>query len=185
MCAARLWWLLRWLGHERVAVLNGGLAEWTRVPSRPMSRDVVTLAAGPFAARLRKDWVVSTEQLAPLVEAGLTGRVLCDARGADRFAGQNETIDPVAGHVPGAVSMPFAGNLGPDGRFLSPAQLRQRWTQKLTDPSRTIMMCGSGVSACHNLLALEHAGLAGARLYAGSWSEWIRDPARPVATGAG
>jgi thiosulfate/3-mercaptopyruvate sulfurtransferase len=184
MYASRLWWLLRWLGHERVAVLNGGLAEWRKVPSRPVSRDVVTLVAGSFAARLRKDWVVSTEQLAPLVEAGLSGQVLCDARGADRFAGQNETIDPVAGHVPGASNMPFAANLGPDGRFLSPAQLRERWAQKLMDPSRTIMMCGSGVSACHNLLALEHAGLPGARLYGGSWSEWIRDPARPVAIGS-
>ena len=185
MYAARLWWLLRWLGHERVAVLDGGLAGWTRAPSLPLSRDVVTLVAGPFAARLRKDWVVSSEQLVPLVEAGLGGQTLCDARGADRFAGQNETIDPVAGHVPGARSMPFPGNLGPDGRFLPPAQLRERWATRLANPATAIMMCGSGVSACHNLLALEHAGLSGARLYAGSWSEWIRDPARPVATGAG
>ncbi len=184
MYAARLWWLLRWLGHERVAVLNGGLADWTRVLSRPMSRDVVTVTPGALVPRPRTNWVVSTAELEPLVGAGLAEQALCDARGADRFAGQNETIDPVAGHVPGACNMPFAGNLGPDGRFLSPAQLRDRWTQKLTDPSRTIMMCGSGVSACHNLLAVEHAGLSGARLYAGSWSEWIRDPARPVATGS-
>jgi thiosulfate/3-mercaptopyruvate sulfurtransferase len=109
--------------------------------------------------------------------------VLCDARGADRYAGQNETIDPVAGHVPGALSMPFTGNLGPDGRFLAAAQLRERWAARVGDARRAIMMCGSGVSACHNLLALECAGLHGARLYAGSWSEWIRDPHRPVATG--
>ncbi len=184
MYAARLWWLLRWLGHERIAVLDGGLAEWTKVTSRPMSRDVVALTPHVFVPRQRKHWVVSTAELEPLVAAGLAEQTLCDARGADRYAGQNETIDPVAGHVPGARSMPFPGNLGADGRFLPPAMLRERWAQKLTDPSRTIMMCGSGVSACHNLLALEHAGLAGVRLYAGSWSEWIRDPARPVATGA-
>lgn len=189
MYAARLWWLLRWLGHERVAVLDGGLGEWSKQPAqsqppRPMSRDVATRTPGTFVARLRRTWVVSTGELAPLVATGLPELALCDARGADRFAGQNETIDPVAGHVPGARSMPFPGNLGPDGRFLPPDQLRERWSRSLPDPSQTIMMCGSGVSACHNLLALEHAGLGGARLYAGSWSEWIRDPARPVATGA-
>ena len=183
MYAARLWWLLRWLGHERVAVLDGGFAAWQKNPARPLSRDVVTWAPRVFVPRLHSDWVVSTSELVPLVESGLTEVALCDARGADRFAGQNETIDPVAGHVPGASSMPFAGNLGADGRFLSPAQLRARWSEKLTDSGNAIMMCGSGVSACHNLLALEHAGLRGAKLYAGSWSEWIRDPKRPVALG--
>lgn len=183
MYAARLWWLLRWLGHAQVAVLDGGLTEWTRDKARPLSRDVVSLSPRVFTAHVRRDWVVSTGELLPLVAQGLAGAMLCDARGADRYAGQNETIDPVAGHVPGAHSMPFPGNLAPDGRFLPPAQLRERWSQRLADPSRAIMMCGSGVSACHNLLALEHAGLFGARLYAGSWSEWIRDPARPVATG--
>jgi len=113
------------------------------------------------------------------------GNLLVDARGADRFAGRNETIDPVAGHVPGARNMPFAGNLGADGRFLSAEKLRQRWNTLLGSqpPSALIAMCGSGVTACQNLLALEHAGLGGARLYAGSWSEWIRDPRRPIATG--
>jgi thiosulfate/3-mercaptopyruvate sulfurtransferase len=114
------------------------------------------------------------------------GHLLVDARGAERFAGRGETIDPVAGHVPGARNHPFAGNLGVDGRFLSAEQLRRRWSVVLGSlpPSAMIAMCGSGVTACHNLLALEHAGLAGGRLYAGSWSEWIRDPSRPTAIGS-
>ena len=112
--------------------------------------------------------------------------LLVDARSADRFAGRNETIDPVAGHVPGARNHPFGGNLGADGRFLSADALRARWLTVLGSRASTelVAMCGSGVTACHNLLALEHAGLSGGRLYAGSWSEWIRDPRRPVATGA-
>jgi thiosulfate/3-mercaptopyruvate sulfurtransferase len=114
------------------------------------------------------------------------GTLLVDARGAERFAGRNETIDPVAGHVPGARNHPFTGNVGPDGKFLPVDALRRRWQVMLgaQPASAVIAMCGSGVTACHNLLALEHAGLGGGRLYAGSWSEWIRDPQRPVATGA-
>jgi thiosulfate/3-mercaptopyruvate sulfurtransferase len=113
------------------------------------------------------------------------GNLLVDARGAERFAGRNETIDPVAGHIPGARNHPFTGNLGPDGKFLPAEALRQRWQVLLgaQPASAVIAMCGSGVTACHNLLALEHAGLTGGRLYGGSWSEWIRDPRRPVATG--
>jgi thiosulfate/3-mercaptopyruvate sulfurtransferase len=113
------------------------------------------------------------------------GTLLVDARGAERFAGRNETIDPVAGHVPGARNHPFTANLASDGRFLSAEALRRRWEVLLgSQPAAVVIaMCGSGVTACHNLLALEHAGLGGARLYPGSWSEWIRDPARPVASG--
>jgi thiosulfate/3-mercaptopyruvate sulfurtransferase len=112
-------------------------------------------------------------------------QLLVDARGADRFAGENETLDPVAGHVPGARNHPFAMNLDARGRFLDAAALERRWTERLRGrgAAQVIAMCGSGVTACHNLLALEVAGLPGARLYAGSWSEWIRDPARPVARG--
>ena len=112
--------------------------------------------------------------------------MLIDARGAERFAGRNETIDPVAGHVPGARNLPFLANLGADGKFLAVEELRRRWLTVLGSqaPSAVIAMCGSGVTACHNLLALEHAGLSGGRLYPGSWSEWIRDPRRPVATGS-
>ncbi len=113
------------------------------------------------------------------------GNLLVDARGPERFAGRNETIDPVAGHIPGARNHPFLANLGADGKFLPAPELRARFSTLLgsAPPSALIAMCGSGVTACHNLLALEHAGLAGARLYAGSWSEWIRDPRRPIATG--
>jgi len=181
--ASRLWWLLRWLGHRNVAVLDGGFAAWR--------------AAGlPVEAALREpqvrhfDAVPDTRSLvdAAAVE-DLRQRpqhLLVDARGADRFAGRNEQIDPVAGHIPGARNHPFTANLGPDGRFLPAAELRRRWNTVLGSqpPSALIAMCGSGVTACHNLLALEHAGLSGSRLYAGSWSEWIRDARRPVATGS-
>jgi thiosulfate/3-mercaptopyruvate sulfurtransferase len=128
---------------------------------------------------------VSTAELERMVAAGefaAGGLVLVDARGADRFAGQNETIDPVAGHIPGASNHPFLRNVDPRGRFLPAGELQERWRSTLGNAgaARTIAMCGSGVTACHNLLALEVAGLAGARLYAGSWSEWIRGGARPV-----
>jgi thiosulfate/3-mercaptopyruvate sulfurtransferase len=191
--AARLWWLLRWMGHERVAVLNGGFAAWQEAG---LPTDTAPAGRSPrtFTPRSVKGQVVSTAELERALQAGelASGRsVLVDARAADRFAGQNETIDPVAGHIPGARNHPFARNLDAQGRFLSTAELRARWeatsddaaTGK-TDAARVIAMCGSGVTACHNLLALEIAGLRGARLYAGSWSEWIRDPARPVARGA-
>lgn len=182
MFAARAWWLLRWLGHERVAVLDGGLPAWTAAGG-----ELVATAPQPvprrFVARLRPGLAVD----AAGVEGGLAdGSIrLVDARGADRFEGRNETLDPVAGHVPGAVNHPFAANLGADGRLLPPAVLRERWLGTLggREPRELVAMCGSGVSACVGLLALEHAGLHGARLYPGSWSEWIRDPARPVATG--
>jgi len=184
MYAARLWWLLRWMGHAAVAVLNGGFAAWQAaglpVSDRPAARPARTFVAHPEPARL-----VSTQQLLELLHGGSLQRgeqMLIDARGADRFAGQNETLDPVAGHIPGAHSAPFAGNLDAHGHFLPAAALRARWQQRLQalSPADVISMCGSGVTACHNLLALEHAGLPGGRLYAGSWSEWIRDPARPV-----
>ncbi len=187
MYAARLWWLLRWLGHDGVAVLNGGLAAWERrglpLESRPAAR-----AARAFVARLHPDMTVSTGEVAAALKAGALASgamLLVDARGADRFAGENETLDPVAGHVPGARNHPFAGNQDSDGRFLDAAQLRTRWQATLAGASAAdvVAMCGSGVTACHNLLALELAGLSGARLYGGSWSEWISDPARPVARG--
>jgi len=190
--AARLWWLLRWAGHEPVAVLDGGLAAWQQagLPLETTTQVGRKSLAGSrtFVPRPRADAVVSTAELERIVAAGeLTSgrRVLVDARGADRFAGENETLDPVAGHVPGARSQPFVRNLDANGRFLGPAELRERWRAALGDQAtapQVISMCGSGVTACHNLLAL--AGLPGARLYAGSWSEWIRDGRRPVARGA-
>ena len=182
MYAARLWWLLRWLGHERVSVLNGGLAAW-RAAGLPLQATVAPRSARQFVARPSLAGAVTTAQLERELSSGQI--LLLDARGADRFAGENETIDPVAGHVPGARNQPFALNLGNDGRMRPAAALGAMWRTVLgvTPPAQVVAMCGSGVTACHNLLALELAGLPGARLYAGSFSEWIRDPKRKVATG--
>jgi thiosulfate/3-mercaptopyruvate sulfurtransferase len=187
--AARLWWLLRWLGHEQVAVLNGGWAAWERA-GLPLDTAATVRAPRRFTAAPAVGLVVTTAALAQALAAGALARrelTLVDARSAERFAGQNETLDPVAGHIPGARNHPFSGNLDAHGRFLSAPELRRSWADTLRGrPVQSLIaMCGSGVTACHNLLALEAAGLAGARLYAGSWSEWIRDPARPVARGAG
>lgn len=177
--AARLWWLLRFLGHSRAAVLNGGLAAW-RSAGLPVTASMTPRATRRFQGEPQLAQVASTAEVAQGLERG--GIVLIDARAADRFAGSNETLDPVAGHVPGARNHPFTRNLDSEGRFLAPAELARLWRATLAGaaPERVVSMCGSGVTACHNLLALELAGLAGARLYAGSWSEWIRDPARPV-----
>jgi thiosulfate/3-mercaptopyruvate sulfurtransferase len=181
--AARLWALMRWVGHRKVAVLNGGFAAWVAA-GLPVSAAVDTRTPARFIPCISTLGTLSTQE----VERALAERqiLLVDARGADRFAGENETIDPVAGHIPGARNVPFMGNLDPQGRFLGAAALRSRWQEVLgtQQPSDIVSMCGSGVTACHNLLALEIAGLAGARLYPGSWSEWIRDPARPIARGA-
>jgi thiosulfate/3-mercaptopyruvate sulfurtransferase len=186
--AARLWWLLRWLGHRQVAVLDGGFAAWEGA-GLALETAATVRAPRRFTAAPAAGLVVTTAALAPAVAAGALTRgelTLVDARSADRFAGQNETLDPVAGHIPGARNHPFSGNLDAHGRFLSAPELRRCWADTLRErPAATLIaMCGSGVTACHNLLALEAAGLAGARLYAGSWSEWIRDPALPVARGA-
>jgi thiosulfate/3-mercaptopyruvate sulfurtransferase len=181
--ASRLWWLARWVGHDAVAVLDGGLQAWIAAGG-PLDRAVSAPRRGTFVLQARADRTIE----APDVERGLAdgSLVVVDARAADRFEGRNETIDPVAGHVPGARNHPFAANLGPDGRFLAPAALRALWQSTLggADPRSVAVMCGSGVTACHDLLALEHAGLPGARLYPGSWSEWIRDAGRGVARGA-
>jgi thiosulfate/3-mercaptopyruvate sulfurtransferase len=181
--AARLWWLLRWIGCRCVAVLDGGIAAW-RAAGLPLESIVKTPAPRVLPVAVNSGAWVGSEQVDELRLRPQT--VLVDARGAERFAGRNETIDPVAGHVPGARNHPFLANLGTDGKFLDAAELRRRWLIVLGSqpPSALIAMCGSGVTACHNLLALEHAGLPGARLYAGSWSEWIRDVQRPIATGA-
>jgi thiosulfate/3-mercaptopyruvate sulfurtransferase len=180
--AARLWWLARWIGLRNVAVLDGGIAAW-RAAALPLDKSVPSPQPRNLGMHLTESAWVSSERVDTLRRQ--PGNLLIDARGAERFAGRNETIDPVAGHVPGARNHPFPGNLGVDGKFLSAEQLRQRWGVVLGSlpPTSVIAMCGSGVTACHNLLALEHAGLPGGRLYAGSWSEWIRDPRRLIATG--
>jgi thiosulfate/3-mercaptopyruvate sulfurtransferase len=179
--AARLWWMLRWVGHDAVAVLDGGFAAWI-AESRPVETSPTPRGPARFIARPRPERVVDAVTLAGALRRGET---LVDVRGAERFAGKVEPLDTVAGHVPGAVNLPFLENLDAGGRFRSPAELAALWLSR-TDaaPGRApICMCGSGVTACQGLLALEAAGIPGGRLYAGSWSEWIRDPVRPVARG--
>jgi thiosulfate/3-mercaptopyruvate sulfurtransferase len=180
--AARLWWMLRWLGHEAVAVLDGGWPTWVAA-GLPQRAGIETRHPTVFTARLRPELVATASEVM-VRRLDPDWRVL-DARGADRFRGENETLDPVAGHIPGAVSAPYADNLAPDGRFRDPASLRRRYQNLLgTVPAaRTICYCGSGVTAAHDLLAIFHVGLGEGRLYPGSWSEWITDPTRPIATG--
>lgn len=185
--AARAWWLLRWLGHRRAAVLDGGMSAWLREGGACESGDGAPVTgasgAGGIGVRVDRRAALGTAELITALENPRT--LLIDARAPERFAGTVEPIDPVAGHIPGAVNHPFSANLRGDGRFLPPEQLERRWRDRLAgaSPADVIVMCGSGVTACHNLLALERAGFSGARLYAGSWSEWIRDPRRPIARG--
>lgn len=188
MYAARLWWMLRWIGHKQVQVLDGGWQAWLAA-----GLPAETGAAAPPPAQ----YPTATPDHTMTVDADFVRRnldrreaVLVDARGAGRYAGEGETIDPIGGHIPGALNRPFTENLGADGRFKTAATLLAEWQgvagAHLTGGSATklVAQCGSGVTACHNLLAMELAGLAGARLYPGSWSEWCSDPARPMATGS-
>jgi thiosulfate/3-mercaptopyruvate sulfurtransferase len=179
--AARLWWMLRWLGHGAVAVLDGGFKAWTAHGGALQAGETATRRIERFTPRPDPTGVVSTAELEHALRDPKT--VLVDARAQERYAGTVEPIDPVAGHIPGAVNHPFSANLGPDGRFLSAAELKRRWEARLPgrDAENLVAMCGSGVTACHDLLSLEVAGLAPGKLYAGSWSEWIRDPRRPIA----
>jgi thiosulfate/3-mercaptopyruvate sulfurtransferase len=182
--AARAWWLLRWLRHERAAVLDGGFKAWLAATGEVESGEPGRRTPpGPFVADPETTAVVTANELLEALAARRA--LLVDARAPERFAGTVEPIDSVAGHVPGAVNHPFTTNLGADGRFLPVAELARRWRERLAGraPADVIAMCGSGVTACHDLLAMEHAGLSGAKLYAGSWSEWIRDPKRPIERG--
>ena len=178
--AVRLWWLLRWLGHKRCALLDGGLPAWQR-EGLPVTAKQPTVMATKISDRHNDALWVDSESVLANIDRGED--LLIDARGAPRYRGDEEPLDPVAGHVPGAVNLPLTGNLGPDGCFSGATTLRERFMAALDGKSskRVVHMCGSGVTACHNLLAMEVAGLTGSRLYAGSWSEWIRDPNRPVA----
>ena len=182
--AARLWWLLRWLGHEAVAVLDGGWAEWQR-SGYEVSTTPATSSPRVFEPHVKPDFFVTAAEVSARARDAAS-RVL-DARAPERYAGAVEPIDAVGGHVPGAHNLPFATTMDGDKHFLPPTQLRQRFTDALGGiaPERAVAMCGSGVTACHLLLGMEHAGLQGAKLYAGSWSEWIRDSKRPVAKGSG
>ena len=180
--AARAWWIFRWLGHERVAVLDGGLAAWTR-SGRSLSEAAPRIQPRGFIARPDPRRVAAIDEV--LAQVGNPSIRLVDARSVERYAGGSESIDPISGHVPGAVSHHYGRNLDARGLMHSAETLRDEWTRTLNGvpAEQMIAMCGSGVSACVNLLAMEHAGIRGARLYPGSWSEWIRDPARPVARG--
>lgn len=182
MAAARLWWLLKLLGHERVAVLNGGLSAW-RADQLPETEDATRVdPLVPYPARFDRAAIADADELLSRLDESRGW--LLDVRAAERFRGEVEPLDPIAGHVPGAVNQPFAQSLH-EGRFKSSLELRNQLEPMLRGrkPEEAIVMCGSGVTACHLLLAMEHAGLHGARVYAGSWSGWLSDPSRPVATG--
>jgi len=181
MFAARLWFLCRYVGHDAVAVLDGGLAAWMAAGNPTSTQEPARPHNGTISPRPRRELTADADAvLASLENKEL---VLLDARGADRFAGQNETIDPVAGHIPGALNRPFKTNFNERGMFKSPQELRAEYTQLGVEPRRLVHQCGSGVSSAVNLLAMEIAAIEGSRLYPGSWSEWIADPSRPIATG--
>ncbi len=182
LAAARLWWLLRLIGARAVAVLDGGLGAWT---SAGLPLETALPERAPTQVTIHYD-----PAKVILDHAAVTARpqqLLLDARAAPRYRGETEPLDRVGGHVPGAKNRPFADNLATDGHFKPPGELRQEFLAALDGhvPSQVVHSCGSGVTACHNLLAMEHAGLTGSRLYAPSWSGWVRDPSRPVATGPG
>ncbi|HEY0662427.1 MAG TPA: sulfurtransferase [Lysobacter sp.] len=176
--AARFWFLLRALGHEKVAVLDGGWARWTAL-GLPVDTQVRRPPSLRYTADFDMGMLLDAEQVQARLEEG---ELLLDARAADRFRGENEMLDRVAGHVPGAVSRPYAENLV-EGRFKPPVQLAAEFRALLGErtPDRLVSMCGSGVTACHHLLAMERAGLRGGKLFTGSWSGWIEDPSRPIA----
>jgi thiosulfate/3-mercaptopyruvate sulfurtransferase len=181
MFAARLWWMLRWAGHAQVAVLDGGLPAWVAAGGVTTTA-TVSVTGGNISARPTLTRTVDVDQV--LASLGTTALTIVDARAADRFRGENETLDRVGGHIPGAKNRFFKDNLQADGRFKTADQLRTEFADVITTPAGSVMQCGSGVTACHNLLALEIAGLTGAALYPGSWSQWSADTTRPVATGA-
>jgi len=181
--AARLWWMLRWLGHERVAVLDGGLAAWRRL-KLPLATDVPAVQPAHFQLHLRPEMVVAKDFV--LSRLDQSQALVLDARSPERYSGEKETVDPVGGHIPGASNRFFYDNLDDDGIYFKPAdELRAEFEQLLGGrrPEHVLQQCGSGVTACHNVLAMELAGLSGSKLYAGSWSEWCADPSLPTATG--
>lgn len=182
MYASRLWWSLRYLGHDAVAVLDGGWAKWTR-EGRPTASGDERRPPAIFNAHPRPDMRLGVEEVG--AHLGDTSMLLVDARAPERFEGRSEPIDRAAGHIPGAVNHFFKTNLAEDGTMLSPETLRPTFVSLLNgrDSSDAVMYCGSGVTACQNLLAMEHAGIPGARLYVGSWSEWSADPSRPTEKG--
>ncbi len=180
--AARLWWLLRWLGHEAVAVLDAGYPKWMR-EKRAITSELPEIRPTQFHPTIHQEMWVDADQVMEMMDT--KDGLLLDARADERFRGEFEPLDKVAGHIPGANNMPYEDNLDFTGEFMSDEALREHYRAVLgqVPPDKVVHMCGSGVTACHSILAMEHAGLAGAKLYAGSWSEWIADPNRPVAKG--
>ncbi|MDH5229570.1 MAG: sulfurtransferase [Gammaproteobacteria bacterium] len=179
--ASRLWWMLNWLGHENVAVLDGGFNAWQQA-SAPLSQEVPLAKSGNFQAHVNSELVLTAEQVSQALDQDY---MLIDARAPERYSGEFEPLDKAAGHIPGAVNLPFMGNLSPNGTLQQSADLKTRFDEFLAGQShsKVIHMCGSGVSACHNILAMAHAGLNCAKLYVGSWSDWASKPERPIATG--
>ena len=178
--AVRLWWMLRWLGHTAVALLDGGFAAW-QADGMPTERSFPDIRETVFLPHVQADSQVSMQLIKRAIQEG--GLCVVDARAAVRYAGEVEPIDPVAGHIPGALNYPYEANLDDSGRFLSPELLKSRFAPLAERPEQVVHMCGSGVTACHNLLAMEIAGYTGSKLYAGSWSEWVRNTGNPVRKG--
>jgi thiosulfate/3-mercaptopyruvate sulfurtransferase len=180
--ASRLWWLLRWLGHEACAVLNAGYPKWMR-EKRPVTDELPKILPKQFHPTINYAMWVDADQVLEMTRA--KEGLLLDARSDERFRGEVEPLDKVAGHIPGAINLPYEDNLDFSGEFMSDEALREHYLAVLdkAPPDKVVHMCGSGVTACHSILAMEHAGLSGARLYAGSWSEWITNPKRPVTKG--
>lgn len=182
MISARLWWMLQWLGHEKVAVLEGGWKKW-QDESKPVGDELPVITPRTFNAKVHPEMIADADEvLANIANAAIK---ILDARAAERYRGENETLDPVAGHIPGALSAPFSDNVTVDGSFRSNEELQAMYQSLLGDTSTqdAIVYCGSGVTAAHNILAMKHIGMGMARLYPGSWSHWITDRQRPVATG--
>ena len=180
--AARLWWMLRWLGHDQVSILDGGINQWI-AEGRAIDQTLPKTMPKIFVARQNDNMRVDANFI--LNNLNSPDAVVIDARTPERYRGETEPVDPVAGHIPGALNRLFKNNLNADGTFKTGTELRQEFSDLLgqTKPAQVINQCGSGVTACHNLFAMELAGLQGAKLYPGSWSEWCADPARPVAKG--
>lgn len=179
--ASRLWWLLRWLGHDRVKVLDGGFSAW-QAADLPVTQETPRpVAEGDFVARPDHSKLIDADEIHRRLDD--PAMQLLDARGPARFSGETEPMDPVAGHIPGAVNLPCAANTDADGCWLDTALLRKRFEPWVKADTELVSYCGSGITACHNILAAMEAGLPEPRLYPGSWSQWITDPARPVATG--
>jgi len=182
MYASRLWWMLRYLGHDAVAVLDGGWGKWIR-EGRPTQSGEEHHSTTVFSGRRRKDMRLLVDQVTAAL--GDTSLLLVDARSPERFEGKIEPIDRTAGHIPGAVNHHYKLNVTDEGVMRSPESLREQFADTFGErsPAQVVMYCGSGVTACHNLLAMEYAGLSGGKIYPGSWSEWSADPARPVEKG--